>query len=107
MPPDPPVTIATRGCAGVCVLSVMVFLPCSWTSRPLPLRREQAVHLFPRGPVAEKPVRRGRGRRPAAQVRAGVLAAAAELLFEGGLPAVTFEKVAARAGASKTTLYKW
>jgi AcrR family transcriptional regulator len=59
------------------------------------------------GPVAEKPVRRGRGRRPAAQVRAGVLAAAAELLFEGGLPAVTFDKVAARAGASKTTLYKW
>jgi AcrR family transcriptional regulator len=59
------------------------------------------------GPVTEQQVRRGRGRRPAAQVRAGVLAAAAALLFDGGLPAVTFEKVAARAGASKTTLYKW
>jgi AcrR family transcriptional regulator len=40
-------------------------------------------------------------------VRSDVLSAAAALLFEGGLPAVTFEKVAARAGASKTTLYKW
>jgi AcrR family transcriptional regulator len=57
--------------------------------------------------VADEPVRRGRGRRPAGQVRAGVLAAAAAVLFEGGLPAVTFEKVATRAGASKTTLYKW
>ncbi len=51
--------------------------------------------------------RRGRGRRPAAEVRAAVLAAAAELLFDQGLPAVTFERVAARAGASKMTLYKW
>jgi AcrR family transcriptional regulator len=57
--------------------------------------------------VGEDRVRRGRGRRPAAQVRSDVLSAAAALLFEGGLPAVTFEKVAARAGSSKTTLYKW
>jgi AcrR family transcriptional regulator len=56
------------------------------------------------GPV---PVRRGRGRRPADEVRAGVLAATAALLFEHGLAAVTFEKVAARAGASRMTLYKW
>jgi AcrR family transcriptional regulator len=51
--------------------------------------------------------RRGRGRRPAAEVRASVLKAAGELLFEGGVAAVTFDKVAARAGASKMTLYKW
>ncbi|BCJ35169.1 putative transcriptional regulator, TetR family protein [Actinocatenispora thailandica] len=52
-------------------------------------------------------LRPGRGRRPAAAVRRAVLAAAGELLFEHGLGAVTFEKVAARAGASKMTLYKW
>lgn len=52
-------------------------------------------------------VRRGRGRRPAAEVRAGVLAAAAELLFAEGLPAVTFDRVATAAGSSKNTLYKW
>lgn len=57
--------------------------------------------------AALSPVRPGRGRRPAAEVRKRVLAAAAELLFDQGLAAVTFDRVAARAGASKTTLYKW
>ncbi|QEW00333.1 TetR family transcriptional regulator [Microbacterium caowuchunii] len=52
-------------------------------------------------------VRRGRGRRPAAEVRADVLAAAGRILLEDGLTAVTFERVAKEAGASKTTLYKW
>ncbi|GLZ02620.1 TetR family transcriptional regulator [Actinomadura sp. NBRC 104412] len=51
--------------------------------------------------------RPGRGRRPAAQVRAAVLAAAGRILLRDGLPAVTFDRVAAEAGASKTTLYKW
>ncbi|WP_344248120.1 TetR/AcrR family transcriptional regulator [Isoptericola hypogeus] len=51
--------------------------------------------------------RRGRGRRPAAEVRAAVLAAAGRLLLRDGLPAVTFDRVAAEAGASRTTLYKW
>jgi AcrR family transcriptional regulator len=54
-----------------------------------------------------QPPRRRGGRRPAAEVRAAVLKATAELLFEGGVTAVTFDKVAARAGASKMTLYKW
>ncbi|WP_255546664.1 TetR-like C-terminal domain-containing protein [Glaciihabitans sp. dw_435] len=48
-----------------------------------------------------------RGRRPAAEVRAEVLAAAAALMYADGLPAVTFERVAVRSGASKTTIYKW
>jgi AcrR family transcriptional regulator len=52
-------------------------------------------------------LRPGRGRRPAAQVREAVLAATAELLLEDGLAAATFEKVAARAGVSKMTLYRW
>ena len=51
--------------------------------------------------------RRGRGRRPAAEVRTGVLAAAGRLLLEEGLPAVTFDRVARQAGSSKVTLYKW
>ncbi len=51
--------------------------------------------------------RRGRGRRPAAQVRADIIEATAAVLFEEGMPAVTFDRIATRAGASKTTLYKW
>lgn len=53
------------------------------------------------------PVRAGRGRRPAAIVRAEVLEAAATLLYEEGLRAVTFDRVAAKSRASKTTIYKW
>ncbi|MEV4799141.1 TetR/AcrR family transcriptional regulator C-terminal ligand-binding domain-containing protein [Nonomuraea sp. NPDC049421] len=52
-------------------------------------------------------VRRGRGRRPAAEVRAAVLEAAGRILLRDGMQAVTFERVAAEAGSSKTTLYKW
>lgn len=51
--------------------------------------------------------RRGRGRRPAAEVRRDVLDAAGKLLFEEGMGAFGFERVAALAGASKVTLYKW
>ena len=56
--------------------------------------------------VASQP-RPGRGRRPAAQVRATALGVAADLLLSEGITAVTFERVAAAGGASKTTLYKW
>jgi len=51
--------------------------------------------------------RRGRGRRPAAEVRADVLAAAGRVLLEEGMSAFTMERVAAESGASKVTLYKW
>lgn len=51
--------------------------------------------------------RQGRGRRPAAEVRAAVLAATGRLLLRDGMRAVTFDRVATEAGASKTTLYKW
>jgi AcrR family transcriptional regulator len=53
------------------------------------------------------PVRRGRGRRPAAEVRDAVLTAAGRVLLRDGMQAVTFDRVAAEAGSSKTTLYKW
>ncbi|HEX6338559.1 MAG TPA: TetR/AcrR family transcriptional regulator [Jiangellaceae bacterium] len=59
--------------------------------------------------MTEQPTarRRGRGRRPAAEVRASVLAATGRLLLQEGLPAVTFDRVAKEAGSSKVTLYKW
>lgn len=53
------------------------------------------------------PVRRGRGRRPAGEVRQEVLRAAGELLLSEGMAGFTVEKVAALAGASRVTLHKW
>lgn len=51
--------------------------------------------------------RRGRGRRPAEEVRRGVLEAAGRLLLQDGIQAVTFDRVASEAGSSKVTLYRW
>ncbi|MGN5635272.1 TetR/AcrR family transcriptional regulator C-terminal ligand-binding domain-containing protein [Streptomyces sp. AC154] len=53
------------------------------------------------------PLKPGRGRRRAEDVRRATLTAAAELLLAEGVHALTFSKVAARAGVSKMTLYKW
>ncbi len=47
-----------------------------------------------------------RGRRPTEQVRGEVLHAAGELLLSEGMGGFTIEKVAARSGASKMTIYK-
>ncbi|MEU8301561.1 TetR/AcrR family transcriptional regulator C-terminal ligand-binding domain-containing protein [Micromonospora sp. NPDC048909] len=58
-------------------------------------------------PGADPPPRRGRGRRPADQVRAEILAAAGNLLLAEGMAGFTIEKVAALAGASRMTIYKW
>ncbi|MGA2835016.1 MAG: TetR-like C-terminal domain-containing protein [Acidimicrobiales bacterium] len=51
------------------------------------------------------PTRTGRPR--SERVRLAVLEAAADLLVEGGLAAATIEAIAARAGVSKVTIYKW
>ncbi|MGO4856923.1 TetR/AcrR family transcriptional regulator C-terminal ligand-binding domain-containing protein [Arthrobacter sp. 2MCAF14] len=56
-------------------------------------------------PAAEP--RTGRGRRPAAVVRAEALAAAGELLLLEGVAGFTLEKVALRSGVSRVTLYKY
>ncbi|MFI6247889.1 TetR/AcrR family transcriptional regulator C-terminal ligand-binding domain-containing protein [Streptomyces sp. NPDC051016] len=53
------------------------------------------------------PVRRGRGRRPADEVRADILTAAGALLLREGMAAFTIERVAQEAGVSKTTIHKW
>jgi AcrR family transcriptional regulator len=58
-------------------------------------------------PLDTPALKPGRGRRRAEDVRHAALTAAAELLFGEGIRNVTFEKVAARAGVSKMTLYKW
>lgn len=50
---------------------------------------------------------RGRGRPRSEKARTAVLDAAADLLLEGGMAAATMEGVAARAGVSKATVYKW
>jgi AcrR family transcriptional regulator len=54
-----------------------------------------------------EPGRAGSPRWHAGQVRDAVLTAAGELMLEGGLGAATMEAIAARAGVSKRTLYKY
>lgn len=55
----------------------------------------------------ELPLRRGRGRRPADEVRADILRTTGELLLTEGIVDLTFDRVARLAGVSKTTVYKW
>jgi AcrR family transcriptional regulator len=57
--------------------------------------------------MADDRPRRGRGRRPAAEVRKEILGAAAKLLFDEGMAGFTIDKVAHVSGASKMTIYKW
>ncbi len=47
------------------------------------------------------------GRPRSERARLATLEAAADLLVEGGLGAATMEAIAARAGVSKVTIYKW
>lgn len=50
---------------------------------------------------------RGRGRPRSERARQAILAAAGELMLEGGLTAASMEAIADRAGVSKATIYKW
>ncbi|MGW0817716.1 TetR/AcrR family transcriptional regulator [Streptomyces viridiviolaceus] len=59
------------------------------------------------GPAAQEGKGRGRGRRPAEEVRADVLRTVGDLLLTEGIAGLTFERVARASGVSKTTLYKW
>ncbi|MFI6874091.1 TetR/AcrR family transcriptional regulator [Streptomyces sp. NPDC050400] len=59
------------------------------------------------GPAVKEGGGRGRGRRPADEVRADVLRTVGDLLLAEGTGDLTFERVAKAAGVSKTTLYKW
>ncbi|RBQ16968.1 TetR family transcriptional regulator [Spongiactinospora rosea] len=61
----------------------------------------------PRDAVAGERGQRGRGRRPADEVRADVLRTVGEVLLTEGIADLTFERVARLSSVSKTTLYKW
>jgi AcrR family transcriptional regulator len=74
-------------------------------SPPQDSRPERKVAAVPQSD--EPPVRRGRGRRPADEVRADVLRTVGDILMSEGSVDLTFERVAREAGVSKTTLYKW
>jgi AcrR family transcriptional regulator len=50
---------------------------------------------------------RGRGRPRSERARLAILAAAGELMLEGGVNAASMEAIAERAGVSKATIYKW
>src|SRR6201996_2713157 len=57
----------------------------------------------PRGSAEPAP----RGRPRSAKAQEAILQAAAGLLLEHGLDAVSMDEVAARAGVSKATIYRW
>jgi AcrR family transcriptional regulator len=50
---------------------------------------------------------RPRGRPRSTRARAAILAAAGELMLEGGMAAASMEAIAHRAGVSKATIYRW
>lgn len=54
-----------------------------------------------------KPDAPGRGRKRSASAETAILDAAYELLLGAGLQATTVEAIAAKAGVSKATIYKW
>src|ERR1700751_2398381 len=57
-----------------------------------------------RGPTTRAPLR---GRPRSEKAHKAILDAAAELLLARGLTAVSMDEVAARAGVSKATIYRW
>ncbi|WP_236710952.1 TetR/AcrR family transcriptional regulator [Streptomyces sp. 150FB] len=61
----------------------------------------------PEMPSVPEAAPRGRGRRPAEEVRHDILQAAGSVLLAESMAAFTIERVAQLAGASKTTIYKW
>lgn len=65
---------------------------------------QQAATARPAGAGASRPPAGGRPRDPDRE--AAILAAAIDLVAEEGLPGLTMDAVAARAGASKATLYR-
>jgi AcrR family transcriptional regulator len=67
-----------------------------------------AFMIYDRGVIKAAPLAPGRPGRPRSErARLAILDAGADLLLEGGLAAATIEGIAARAGVSKVTIYKW
>jgi AcrR family transcriptional regulator len=59
------------------------------------------------GPLPTTPTAPQRGRPRSEKARQAILHAAAELLVDHGLDAVSMDTVAERAGVSKATIYRW
>jgi AcrR family transcriptional regulator len=57
--------------------------------------------------AAQTETLRRRGRPRSTVARAAILAAAGELMLEGGMAAASMEAIAHRAGVSKATIYRW
>jgi AcrR family transcriptional regulator len=57
--------------------------------------------------IEETPVTPRPGRPRSEKTRIAILEAAADLMLESGFAATTIESIAARAGVSKVTIYKW
>lgn len=71
------------------------------------MNRDDPVAAPGDGPLVTPAPRAGVGRPRSERAHAAILAAAADLLVEGGWAAATIEAIAARAGVSKVTIYKW
>lgn len=56
---------------------------------------------------AEPGIARGRGRPRSEPARQAILAAATDLMLARGMPAVSVDAIADRAGVSKATIYRW
>jgi AcrR family transcriptional regulator len=80
--------------------------PAGPVAEPVPDEADRASGPVPdeAGPAA---AHRPRGRPRSESARLAILAAAGDLMLTGGLPAATMDAIAARAGASKATIYKW
>src|SRR6202007_655245 len=83
MPPEAPMTMAIRS---VISISSLVY--------------DMSIYALEEISMTDRP-RRGRGRRPAAEVREEILEASAELLFDEGMAGFTIQKGAKPPGASK------
>src|ERR1700732_3154543 len=77
-------------------------------------RRAGDARQLGRGHWPERPMNRDvttaapqRGRPRSVKAHQAILEASAELLLEKGLAAVSMDAVAARAGVSKATIYRW
>ena len=57
--------------------------------------------------IEEAPVSPRPGRPRSEKTRVAILEAAADIMLESGFAATTIESIAARAGVSKVTIYKW
>ena len=79
-----------------------VVLPRAWPKGAIPVNTTRSVSLIVwRMPKAPNAARRSESSRKA------ILAATAELCGENGYARLTIEAIAARAGVSKKTIYRW